>query len=123
MRRSDRGKGRKKIFNSYYDYSLVFLTLFLVGFGLVMIYSTSSFNAARKFGDAAYYLKRQASFGLLGVIAMLIISMFDYRLIIKPLPIIRIRPVTLFYLICLVLQLLVLLIGEERYGSDRKSVV
>ena len=119
MRRSDRGKGRKKIFNSYYDYGLVFLTLFLVGFGLVMIYSTSSFNAARKFGDAAYYLKRQAVFGLLGIVAMIAISLFDYRLLIKPLPIIRIKPVTLFYFICLGLQVLVLLIGEERNGSKR----
>ena len=43
---------RKKV-HSYYDYSLLFLILFLVCFGLVMIYSTSSYNAQKFYGDAA----------------------------------------------------------------------
>ena len=64
MRRSERGKGRRKIFHTYYDYSLLFLVLFLVGFGLIMIYSTSSFNAERNFGNPAYYLTKQGAFGL-----------------------------------------------------------
>ena len=119
MARATTRKNKKKIFNTYYDYSLLFLVLFLVAFGLIMIYSTSSFNAARKLGDAAYYLKRQALFGLLGIMAMMLISTFDYRLLIKSLPIIKIKPVTLFYMVCLVLQVLVLLIGEERNGSKR----
>ena len=34
-----------------YDYSLLFLTIFLVCFGLVMIYSTSSYNAMK------YYIR------------------------------------------------------------------
>ncbi len=119
MRRSDRGKGRKKIFHSYYDYSLLFLVIFLVGFGLVMIYSTSSFNAQRHFGDSAYYLKKQGSFVLLGIFAMIFISAFDYRLLLKPLPIIKIKPVTLFYIICLLLQLYVLIFGDVVKGSKR----
>ena len=41
------------------DYSLLFIVLFLLSFGLVMLYSTSSYEALAQNGDAAYYLKRQ----------------------------------------------------------------
>ena len=42
----------------YYDYSLVFAVIFLTSFGLLMIYSSSSYMAqiAPKTADAAYYL-------------------------------------------------------------------
>ena len=119
MGRSDRGKGRKKIFHKYYDYSLLFLVLFLVGFGLVMIYSTSSFNAQRHFGDSAYYLKRQGIFAVLGIITMLFVSTIDYRVLLKSIPIIKIKPVTLFYIICLGLQVYVIIFGDVVKGSKR----
>lgn len=38
----------------YFDYSLLFVIIFLVGFGLVMLYSVSSYEAQSEFGDAAY---------------------------------------------------------------------
>ena len=38
------GKSRKKQIK-YFDYTLLFIIIFLVGFGLVMLYSTSSYNA------------------------------------------------------------------------------
>lgn len=119
MDRSDRGKGRRRIFRSYYDYSLLFLTIFLVGFGLIMIYSTSSFNAEREFGNPAHYLSRQGFFAIIGVVIMLITSMFDYRLLLKPLPIIKIKPVNVFYIICLLLQVYVIVFGEAVKGSKR----
>ena len=50
-----------------YDYALVIPTLLLLGFGLVAIYSSSSFLAAHRLGDGYYYLKRQAVFCLLGI--------------------------------------------------------
>ena len=36
------------------DYSIVFLVIFLVGFGLVMVYSTSSYRGSLYMDDAAY---------------------------------------------------------------------
>ena len=50
---------RKKKPIKYFDYSLLFLIIFLLCFGLVMLYSTSSYAGANKFGDAAYYVKKQ----------------------------------------------------------------
>ena len=61
------------------DYAILFLVLFLVGFGLIMIYSTSSYKGSLYFDDAGYWLKRQALFAGLGVIAMLIIAKWDYH--------------------------------------------
>ena len=106
-------------FNYYYDYTLLFVTLFLVCFGLIMIYSTSSYNASRKLGDPTYYLTRQGMFGLLGIGAMIIVSKVDYHIFFKPLPIIRMRPVTLLYWLCMGLQAYVLAFGREINGAKR----
>ena len=62
------------------DYSIVFLVLFLVGFGLVMVYSTSSYRGSLYMDDAAYWLKRQAIFAVIGLIAMFFVARIDYHL-------------------------------------------
>jgi cell division protein FtsW len=58
---------------------LILLTLSLVGFGLVMIYNASSFEAYQVFGDKFYYVKNQIVWALLGLIVMLGLSRFSYR--------------------------------------------
>ena len=63
----------------FFDYSLLFIILFLVSFGLIMIYSTSSYSAGLQFGDPAYYFKRQAIYSVLGIVIMLVISKVDYH--------------------------------------------
>lgn len=113
------GEMNKKNLHSYYDYSLLFLTLFLLCFGLVMIYSTSSYNAQRAFGNATHYLERQAMFGGAGILIMLFVSKIDYRLYINKLPIIKLKPVTILFVLCILLQILVLIFGEEINGSKR----
>ncbi len=65
----------------YFDYPLLFATLFLVAFGLVMIYSTSSYTAELREGNAAYYLIRQGIFAAAGIVLMLIVSAMDYRVL------------------------------------------
>ena len=54
--------------NPAYDVRLLFPVLFLVGIGIVMVYSASSAVALKKFGADFYFLKRQAAFAFLGVI-------------------------------------------------------
>ena len=55
-------KKRKEKAVSYFDYNLLFLVVFLVCFGLVMLYSSSSYLCANSsmYGyDGAFYLKKQ----------------------------------------------------------------
>lgn len=113
------GDVNKRKVHSYYDYSLLFLILFLVCFGLVMIYSTSSYNAQRIYGNPTHFLEKQALFAGAGILIMIFVSKIDYRLYIKNLPIIRIKPITLLYFFCLLLQTLVLIIGPDVKGSRR----
>ena len=56
MVRDKRGKGKQEEY--YFDYALLFIVLFLLVFGLVMLYSVSSYEAGLDYGDSAYYLKK-----------------------------------------------------------------
>ena len=58
---------------------LVLVTLALVAFGLVMVYSASSARALLGSDDPAYYLKRQALYAVAGVVALVLLSRTDYR--------------------------------------------
>ena len=58
---------------------LVLVTLGLVAFGLVMVYSATSASAAIGNADPMSFLKRQAVYALLGVVVMAIASRFDYH--------------------------------------------
>lgn len=47
----------------FYDYSLLFCIIFLSVFGLVMIYSASSYTAQLKYNNAGYFMMRQLKIG------------------------------------------------------------
>jgi cell division protein FtsW len=57
---------------------LVLVTLALVAFGLVMVYSASSARAAISEGDPAYYLKRQAVYALVGLVLFVVLARIGY---------------------------------------------
>ena len=95
----------------YFDYVLLFVVLFLVGFGLVMVYSTSSYKAYLDFGDSGYYFKRQLLFSLVGFVAMVVVSKINYQK--------WKRFSGLIYLIMLVLQIAVLFLGLDSHGAKR----
>jgi len=63
-----------------YDYLILIPTILLLGIGLVAIYSASSFLAEHELGDSYFYLKRQASFGLLGICLLVIAKNIPVRL-------------------------------------------
>lgn len=63
----------------HYDRILFFTALVLLGAGVVMVYSTSSYYAQVKFGDSSYFLKRQALFATAGLIAMAVMMVIDYH--------------------------------------------
>ena len=58
---------------------LAFVTLGLVAFGLVIVYSATSASAALGGGDSMSFLKRQAVYALIGVVLMAVASRFDYH--------------------------------------------
>ena len=64
----------------YFDYSLLAILICLICFGLVMLYSTSSYSAMMKQnGDSLFYFKRQVLFCIGGLIGMWIVSRIDYH--------------------------------------------
>ncbi len=76
--RGKRRKRKKAQSEYFFDYSLLFIVLFLLGFGLIMIYSTSSYEASQDYGDAAYYLKKQLFASGLGLVAMAFVAHIPY---------------------------------------------
>ena len=77
-------KPRKKIKGAvYFDYSLLAVLVFLVCFGLVMLYSSSAYGALVKYNDSMHYFKRQIFFCVLGFAGMYVVSKIDYHEYIK----------------------------------------
>lgn len=73
------GRHRRKQSENFFDYSLLFIVLFLLGFGLVMIYSTSSYEANLQFGNSTYYLRKQVIATILGLAAMTVVANIPYH--------------------------------------------
>ncbi len=69
----------KRRASSYVDYTLVLLLILLMGFGFLMLYSTSSYSSYMTYGHSFHYLIRQGSFAILGLAAMLALARMDYR--------------------------------------------
>ena len=72
---------KKRIAGTGIDYSLLVVVVFLLGFGLVMLYSSSYYSASIKFnGDSAFFLKKQIVSTAIGFIAMIFFMVLDYGL-------------------------------------------
>lgn len=75
-------KGKRKverITSRYFDYSLLFVVIFMVGFGAIMIYSASSYAAQVAGRGSAYYFIKQLEYSALGFIGMFIMYKIDYH--------------------------------------------
>ena len=70
---------KQSAYNVSYDIGLLFPVLFLVGIGIVMVYSASSAVALKKFGSDYLFLKKQALFALFGIIGLVACRHFPYR--------------------------------------------
>ena len=103
---------KKKKARHFYDYSLLFCIIFLTSFGLVMIYSASSYSAQLNYkGNGAYFMERQAMIAAAGFVGMLIISKIDYHIFA--------RFSVAAYLMSYILMIAVSFVGKEVNGKKR----
>lgn len=102
---------RQQNSDNFMDYSLLFIVLFLLGFGMIMVYSTSSYEANLDFGDSTYYLKKQLFATILGLIAMIVVANIPYHF--------WERFAVLGYVVSAVLILLIIPFGHEANGAKR----
>lgn len=113
---AESGQRRRKrkpffVIGEYFDYSLLFVVFFLVCFGLVMIYSTSSYKGNLEMNNPAYWLIKQGQFAILGFVVMLIISRVDYHFYQKF--------TMLIYFVTIFLLVIVLFVGKDINGARR----
>ena len=103
-------KSKRKI--QYYDYSLVAILVFMICFGLVMLYSTSSYSALIDYQDSMFYFKRQLIFCVVGLGVLYVVSKIDYHWYIKR--------AKFFYFVSVFLMALVQTpLGKEVNGARR----
>ena len=106
------GIAEKKRKSDYYDYSLVAVIILLTCFGLIMLYSTSSYIAEVQQGDDMFYFKKQALISAVCIVGALVISQIDYHILN--------RFTTLLYVAAIVLMMLVKSpLGIEANGARR----
>ena len=60
-------------------YILLTVVLFLVGFGLLMIYSASSYEAGIDYNDSGFFLKKQAQSTIIGFVGLFVMIKFPYK--------------------------------------------
>ena len=96
-----------------YDKLLFSITLILVGLGIVMVYSASAIRAQEQFGDAAFFLKRQVAWAVIGLTILIWVMGQDYRRFERWAP--------LLYLVSVLLLVAVLIpgIGAKINGARR----
>ena len=106
---------RNKKQKSFFDYSLLFMMIFIICFGLVVLYSASTYECQMKYGDPKYYLMQQIKALIMGFVAMGIIVYFvNYRILKFNLFAIGI------YIISMFIAMLVLTpLGVEANGAKR----
>lgn len=94
------------------DFLLLVLTLLLVGFGLIMVFSASSNTAAISKSnnfDALFFTKRQLEFAVLGTISMFVVMNIPYTAFKKGF--------VIYFLPVLVMLILVPFIGKNLNGA------
>ncbi len=68
----------------YYDYNLLAVVILLTCFGLIMLYSSSAYEATvENSGDDMAYFRHQAIISIIALVLALVISQIDYHLIAK----------------------------------------
>jgi cell division protein FtsW len=95
------------------DRWLLSVTVILVGLGIVMIYSASAIRAQERFGDPMFFLKKQAIWAALGLLAMAWAATWDLKRFQ------RVTPILLLAALLLLLLVLIPGVGIKINGARR----
>ena len=96
----------------YFDYDLLMILVFLMCFGLVMLYSTSAYSANADFGNDMFYFSKQAIISAVSFAFMLFVSKLDYHVY-------GAFSLQIYYMSLLLMLLVKTPLGVEAYGSRR----
>jgi rod shape determining protein RodA len=94
-----------------FDIVLAVATVFVAGVGVIMVYTATKGSLLAQGEDPKSYLKKQALYVVLGIVAMVAVALFDYR---------RLEPIAMVLYGVIVLALLgVFVIGASAQGAAR----
>ncbi len=94
------------------DLTFLFLLLIILTVGLVMLFSASYIYADTHYNNSYYFITKQATFAVVGVILMLLVSKIDYHFIRKfAIP---------FYLLMVVFLIIMLILPPMVAGTSVK---
>ena len=96
----------------YFDYDLLMILVFLMCFGLVMLYSTSAYSANADFGNDMFYFSKQAIISAVSFAFMLFVSKLDYHVY-------GAFSWQIYYISLFLMLLVKTPLGVEAYGSRR----
>ena len=96
----------------YFDYDLLMILVFLMCFGLVMLYSTSAYSANADFGNDMFYFSKQAIISVVSFVFMLFVSKLDYHVY-------GAFSWQIYYISLFLMLLVKTPLGVEAYGSRR----
>ncbi|MDO4619703.1 MAG: putative peptidoglycan glycosyltransferase FtsW [Lachnospiraceae bacterium] len=72
---------KKERKTDYYDYNLIAVIILLMGFGLVMLYSTTAYTASLRFGDDMKYFTKQGGVALAAIAVCILLSLVSHRML------------------------------------------
>ena len=109
---AEKSKSSIKIFTpGRTDVTLLFVVMFLMVFGIIMVYSSSYYHSLETFGTNSYFFVRQMIWVGIGTVVMYIVSRFNHKILL--------RLSGVIYIGVLALLTAVLLFAEEINGSKR----
>lgn len=76
---SNKVKKVSKFVNNQFDFLLCITVLLLLSLGVIMVLSASTPSALSETGSSYTYVRKQATFAIIGIVLMFIISKIDYR--------------------------------------------
>lgn len=96
----------------FFDYELLLIILFLMCFGLIMLYSVSAYSAQNDFKNDMYYFSKQAIVGVISFAWMFFVSKIDYHVY-------GAFSFEIYVLAMIMMALVQTPLGVEAYGARR----